>query len=57
MSAVGYRMLRIKPYVAFYRIIGHDVFIYRVLHGAMNYPLLYRKMLQSDCGGELEKDE
>ena len=44
MSAAGYRMLGIKPYVAFYRIINNNVFIYRVLHGASNYPLLYEKM-------------
>ena len=46
MSAAGYRMLGIKPYVLFYRVIDHDVFIYRVLHGASNYPLLYEKMAQ-----------
>jgi len=44
MGAVGYRMLGIKPYIAFYRIVDRDVFIYRVLHEATNYPLLYEKM-------------
>jgi len=44
MSAAGYRMLGIKPYIAFYRVVGKTVFIYRVLHGASNYPLLYGKM-------------
>jgi len=44
MSCVGYRMLHMKPYIAFYRIINKTVFIYRVLHGATNYPLLYDKM-------------
>ena len=44
MSASGYRMLEIKPYIAFYRIIDKNVFIYRVLHGATNYPLLYEKI-------------
>ncbi|MCL2409944.1 MAG: type II toxin-antitoxin system RelE/ParE family toxin [Oscillospiraceae bacterium] len=44
MSAAGYRMLGIKPYIAFYRVIDQNVFIYRVLHGATNYPLLYEKM-------------
>ena len=48
MSAAGYRMLGIKPYIAFYRIVDRNVFIYRVLHGATNYPLLYRKMSQTD---------
>jgi len=48
MFEAGYRMLGIKSYIAFYRVIGNDVFIYRVLYGAMNYPLLYGKMTQAD---------
>jgi len=48
MAAAGFRMLGIKPYIAFYRIIDHNVFIYRVLHGAVNYPLLFDKMLTND---------
>ena len=48
MAAAGYRLLEVKPYIAFYRILGNNVFIYRVLHGSMNYPLLYERMLQSD---------
>jgi len=46
MAEAGYRMLGINPYIAFYRIVGQNVFIYRVLHGAMNYPLLYEQMTQ-----------
>ncbi|MCL2188993.1 MAG: type II toxin-antitoxin system RelE/ParE family toxin [Defluviitaleaceae bacterium] len=45
MAEAGYRMLGIKPYIAFYRVIERTVFIYRVLHGATNYPLLYEKMV------------
>ena len=48
MAATGYRMLDMKPYIAFYRIIDRNIFIYRVLHGATNYPLLYEKMAQAD---------
>ena len=48
MAAAGYRMLGIKPYIAFYRIVGRNVFICRVLHGAVDYPLLYEKMSQVD---------
>ena len=44
MGAAGFRMLGIKPYIAFYRVIDNNVFIYRVLHGASNYPTLYEKM-------------
>jgi len=46
MAEAGYRMLGIMPYIAFYRVIDRRVFIYRVLHGATNYPLLYEKMSQ-----------
>jgi plasmid stabilization system protein ParE len=46
MSDAGYRILGIKPYIVFYRVVDHSVFIYRVLHGATNYPLLYEKMVQ-----------
>jgi len=46
MAAAGYRMLGIKPYIAFYRIVEQNVFIYRVLHGAMDYPLMYEQMMQ-----------
>jgi len=46
MREAGYRMLLIKSYIAFYRVIGADIFIYRVMHGAVNYPVLYEKMLQ-----------
>ena len=48
MAAAGYRMLGIKPYIVFYRVVERNVFIYRVLHGAMNYPLLYGKKLQNN---------
>jgi addiction module RelE/StbE family toxin len=48
MAAAGYRMLGIKPYIVFYRVVERNVLIYRVLHGATNYPVLYGKMLQND---------
>jgi len=46
MAAAGYRMLGIKPYIAFYRVIERNVLIYRILHGATNYPLLYEQMVR-----------
>jgi len=54
MRRAGYRMLPIKPYIAFYRIIGRHVIIYRVIHGATNYPLLYEKMPPEADGGGAE---
>lgn len=52
MRKAGYRMLFIKPYIAFYRVIGRDLYIYRVIHGATDYPLLYEKMFQEATGLE-----
>jgi len=57
MAAAGYRMLGIKPYIAFYRIVDRNVFIYRVLHGATDYPLLYEKMTQIDFETGAKEDE
>ena len=47
MSEAGYRMLGIKPYIAFYRNIDGYVVIYRILHGASNYPFLYDEMIEN----------
>ena len=47
MSKAGYRMFLVGSYIMFYRIVGQNVFVYRVLHGATNYPVLYEKMLHS----------
>jgi plasmid stabilization system protein ParE len=44
MQSAGFRMLPIRPYILFYRVIGDTVFIYRVIHGATNYPLLFGKL-------------
>ncbi|MBN4050871.1 MAG: addiction module toxin RelE [Alkaliphilus sp.] len=41
MNESGFRMLVLAPYIAFYRVINDTVYIYRVLHGARSYPLLY----------------
>jgi len=46
IAQAGYRVLGVKPYIVFYRIVENNVFIYRVLHGSTNYPLLYKKMWQ-----------
>jgi addiction module RelE/StbE family toxin len=43
MRKKGYRMLLIKDYIMFYRIIDTDIYVYRVLHGSRNYPILFNK--------------
>lgn len=42
-----FRMVIISPYIAFYRVIGNKVFIYRVLHGARNYTHLLKETLKN----------
>jgi Plasmid stabilization system protein len=37
LNKFGFRMIIINPYIAFYRLIGNKVYIYRILHGARNY--------------------
>lgn len=32
-----FRMIIVKPYIVFYRLIDDTIYIYRVLHGAMDY--------------------
>lgn len=32
-----FRMIISEPYIAFYRVIEKNVFIYRILHGARDY--------------------
>ena len=53
MSEAGYRMLGIKPYIAFYRIIDSNIFIYRILHGATNYPLLYERLVEAEIHNDI----
>jgi|SRR6056297_191126 len=42
MARLGIRMLFISSYIVFYRIIGEEVFIYRIIHGKQNYPMLFK---------------
>jgi len=44
MSESGFRMLIISPYIAFYRLVGDVIYIYRVLHGMRNYSMLYNSL-------------
>ncbi|MBN3525125.1 type II toxin-antitoxin system RelE/ParE family toxin [Paenibacillus apiarius] len=33
----GYRFIVVPPYLIFYRIMDHDIVIYRILHGGRDY--------------------
>ena len=43
MRKMGFRMLVISSYIAFYRVRDKEIYIYRVLHGRRNYPILYEE--------------
>jgi toxin ParE1/3/4 len=43
LNRFNFRMLVVSPYIAFYRVIDNEVLIYRVLHGARNYPPLLKE--------------
>ena len=38
----GYRKLICNDYVCIYKVIEETVYIYRVVHGATNYPILFQ---------------
>ena len=40
----GCRILTISPYILLYRIVNETIFIYRVFHGARNFPLLFKSL-------------
>jgi toxin ParE1/3/4 len=37
----GYRNLICEKYLCIYKIVGNNVYVYHVVHGARNYPLLF----------------
>ncbi len=46
LKKFNFRMVIIEPYIAFYRFIDNKVYVYRVLHGARNYPHLLKDTLK-----------
>lgn len=38
----NFRMVIVDPYIVFYRFIDNKIFVYRILHGARNYPHLLK---------------
>jgi plasmid stabilization system protein ParE len=42
LKKFNFRMVIVKPYIAFYRFIDHKVYVYRILHGMRNYSHLLK---------------
>ncbi len=43
LKKFNFRMVIVEPYLAFYRFIDSKVYVYRILHGARNYPNLLKE--------------
>ncbi|MEW5919356.1 MAG: type II toxin-antitoxin system RelE/ParE family toxin [Bacillota bacterium] len=46
LKKFNFRMVFVDPYIAFYRLIDEKVFVYRILHGARNYPHLLKEAMK-----------
>ena len=44
LAKEGYRVLICDKYRCFYRFIENTVFIYHIVHGARNYPVLLKNL-------------
>lgn len=44
LKKFNFRMVITGPYIAFYRFIDDQILVYRILHGARNYPHLLKDM-------------
>ena len=45
----GYRYVIAGKYICMYRLIGEEVYVYHIAHGARNYPTLFKRLLKEDC--------
>lgn len=44
----GYRYVIAGQYLCVYRLIVDTVFVYHIVHGASNYPVLFKRLLQEE---------
>ena len=44
----GYRYVIAGKYICVYRVIAENVFVYRIAHGASNYPTLFKRLLKEE---------
>lgn len=44
----GYRYVIAGKYICVYRLIADKVFVYHIVHGASNYPILFKRLLQEE---------
>lgn len=46
LRSEGYRFVVSGNYICIYRPIAVNVFVYHIAHGASNYPVLFKRLLQ-----------
>ncbi len=46
LKKFNFRMVIAGSYIAFYRFIDDKILVYRILHGARNYPYLLKDMIK-----------
>lgn len=44
LNAQGFRILIVNKYICVYRIIECSIYVYHIVHGTTNYPVLLRRI-------------
>ena len=44
----GYRYVIAGKYICVYRLIAETVYVYHIVHGASNYPTLFKRLLKEE---------
>ena len=44
----GYRFFLAGKHICLYRVIGDEVFVYHIAHGASNYPTTFKRLLKEE---------
>lgn len=48
LREAGYRIIISGKYICIYRLINDTVYVYHIAHGASNYPLLFKQLLNGE---------
>jgi plasmid stabilization system protein ParE len=48
LLAIGYRYVIAGKYICIYRLIADTVYVYHIVHGASNYPNLFKRLMKEE---------
>jgi plasmid stabilization system protein ParE len=48
LLAIGYRYVIAGKYICVYRLIADTVYVYHIVHGASNYPNLFKRLRKEE---------